>query len=253
MTTTQRTCAGVRVSHVTWTPDGRIAPTLSDVCLDIPAGARVAVLGASGSGKSTLLRALAGVLAESGTGRMSGEIHVPPAGLVLQEPRDAVVAETVGRDVAFGPENLGLPRSEIWHRVRGGLAAVDFPYGTGRRTLALSGGQLQRLALAGALADAPSLLLLDEPTSMLDPPSAAEIRSTVEDVVTRTGCTLFVVEHRMADWLDLLDYAVLLGPGGVVRAAGGLHGVLRTHRDHILASGTWLPGAAPPVPVAVPE
>ncbi|PIE27982.1 MAG: ABC transporter ATP-binding protein, partial [Micrococcales bacterium] len=122
-----------------------------------------------------------------------------------------------------------------------------------RRTLALSGGQLQRLALAGALADAPSLLLLDEPTSMLDPPSAAEIRSTVEDVVTRTGCTLFVVEHRMADWLDLLDYAVLLGPGGVVRAAGGLHGVLRTHRDHILASGTWLPGAAPPVPVAVPE
>ena len=173
----------VEVDDLTWRPFGRREPVLSGICLRIEPGSHVLLAGPSGAGKSTLLRALAGVLTTTESGDFSGSVLVdgaPPAGssvgLMMQDPDDALVAGRAGRDVAFGPESFGMPRDEIWSRVRSALASVGFPYDEDRPTSALSGGETQRLALAGVLALTPGLVLLDEPTSMLDPSSAAMVR-----------------------------------------------------------------------------
>ncbi len=140
------------------------------------------LLGPSGSGKSTLLHALAGVLGGDDEGEHSGELTVDGvapdaarghAGLVLQDPESQTVMARVGDDVAFGCENLGVPRAEIWERVPAALDAVGLTVPLSHPTAELSGGQKQRLALAGALAMRPGLLLLDEPTANLDPAGVA--------------------------------------------------------------------------------
>jgi len=148
----------VEVRDLTWRPFGRRDPVLAGITLRIEAGSRVLLAGPSGSGKSTLLRALAGVLTTTETGDLTGSVLVdgsPPAGssvgLMMQDAADALVAGRVGRDVAFGPENFGMPRGQIWSRVRLALASVGFPYGEDHPTAALSGGEAQRLALAGVL------------------------------------------------------------------------------------------------------
>jgi energy-coupling factor transporter ATP-binding protein EcfA2 len=246
----------VAVSHLTWTPTRRRAPVLEDVSLDLAAGERVLLAGASGAGKSTLLRAIAGVLLSAEHGTVSGSVAVAgrPAGsepgrtaLLLQEPSAAVVAETVGRDVAFGLENRGVPRSEIWPAVSRALDEAGFPYGIDRRTSALSGGELQRLALAGCVALEPSVLLLDEPTSMLDPVAAAQVRRSVQTVTARGGATLVVVEHRLEPWLDFVDRVVVLDAGRVI-ADGPPADVLTAQRDLLVAAGVWAPGTAEPIP-----
>src|SRR5674476_1428563 len=169
----------VEVRDLTWRPFGRREPVLAGISLRIEAGSRVLLAGPSGSGKSTLLRALAGVLATTETGDLTGSVLIDGSqstgssvGLMMQDPADALVAGRVGRDVAFGPESFGLPRDQIWSRVRSALTAVGFPYDEDHATKALSGGETQRLALAGVLALTPRLVLLDEPTSMLDPLAA---------------------------------------------------------------------------------
>jgi len=180
-----RTGAGARVEvrALTWRPAGRRRPVLDGFDLTIEPGQRVLLAGPNGSGKSTLLRAIAGLLLTAETGDLSGTVRIdgcaPQArpgqvALLLQDPSSATVAERVGRDVAFGPENLGLERREIWRRVHAALEAVGFPYDVDHPTGALSGGESQRLALAGALAMEPQVVLLDEPTSMLDPQAAGE-------------------------------------------------------------------------------
>ncbi|HZK60416.1 MAG TPA: ABC transporter ATP-binding protein, partial [Cryobacterium sp.] len=158
---------------------------LHEITLRALPGERILLAGPSGSGKSTLLRALAGVLTTTDSGDLGGVVTVDgqdphgggsPVGLLVQDPADAMVAQRVGRDVAFGPENIGLPRERIWPRVRAALDAVGFPYGIDHPVDAVSGGEAQRLALAGVLALGPRLVLLDEPTSMLDLFSAATVR-----------------------------------------------------------------------------
>ncbi|MGO1259195.1 MAG: ABC transporter ATP-binding protein, partial [Brachybacterium sp.] len=176
---------------LTWQPYTRAEPTVLDLDLEIPAGQRVLLAGASGSGKSTVLRALAGLLDEE-TGELTGSAPGPARpgerGLLLQNPLDALVAATVGREAAFGPENAALPRAEIQARTTAALdaALVDLP--SDRAPLDASGGQQQRLALAGSLALDPSALLLDEPTSMLDEATAAAVRESI--LATAAGRTL---------------------------------------------------------------
>ena len=150
--------AELSVENLTWRPARRRTPVLSELDLHIPSGQRVLLVGASGAGKSTLLRALAGLLLTAAHGDLTGNVLIDgqpishsrnrPA-LLLQDPLAGIVAETVGRDVAFGLENLGVPRSVIWPQVRTALEASEFPYPEGHPTSALSGGESQRLASVG--------------------------------------------------------------------------------------------------------
>jgi energy-coupling factor transport system ATP-binding protein len=241
------------VRDLTWRPFGRGEPVLSGISLHIEAGSRVLLAGPSGSGKSTFLRALAGVLTTTETGELTGSVLIDgsqPAGssvgLMMQDPADAVVAGRVGRDVAFGPESFGMSRAQIWSRVRSALSAVGFPYDQDHATSALSGGETQRLALAGVLALTPRLVLLDEPTSMLDPAAAAMVRAAVVSAVRGSGATLVMVEHQLSDWVDEVDRLVVLDRAGRVSADGPVAQTLAGHAGSLAAQGVWVPGVPAP-------
>lgn len=220
--------------------------------LRVEPGERVLLAGPSGAGKSTVLHALVGALGSTLPGDLDGQIGVGGRiGLVPQTPGDAVVAERIGRDVAFGPENLALPRDVIWSRVDEALEAVGLRQGRDHPTAALSGGELQRLALAGVLAMRPDVVLLDEPTSMLDAEHAASVREAVESAVIATGATLIVVEHRLEPWLDLVDRVVVLDDHGTIVADVDPAVFVRDHRDSLGRLGVWMPGLPAPAPLAV--
>jgi energy-coupling factor transport system ATP-binding protein len=218
----------------------------------------VLLLGASGTGKSTLLQALAGVLGGSDEGESVGTLLLgdcPPAasrgqaGLVLQDPDSQVILARVGDDVAFGCENLGVPREEIWPRVRQALADVGLDVALDRSTSQLSGGQKQRLALAGVLAMRPGLLLLDEPTANLDAVGVVEVRDAVGRVLDSTGATFVVVEHRVDVWLPLVDRVIVLSADGGVAADGSPPAVLGSRAQELADSGVWVPDHPPAFPV----
>jgi energy-coupling factor transport system ATP-binding protein len=250
----------VSVDGLTWRPVGRRQPVLRDVSLTLGAGERVLLAGPSGSGKSTLLRALAGLLTTVDAGDLTGSVlldgHPPGSragevGLVLQEPGAGIVASTVERDVAFGLENTLVPRSEMAGRIADALARVGLEVPPDTPTNALSGGQTQRLALAGTLALRPSLLLLDEPTAMLDPANAARVRSVVGSVLDASTLTCVVVEHRLGPWLHLVDRLVVLSDDGRVVLDGPARATVESHRDEQLGRGLWVAGAPPPEPVVI--
>jgi energy-coupling factor transport system ATP-binding protein len=203
-----------------WRHPGRKAWALRGVDLRIDEGERVLLLGASGAGKSTLLLALAGLLDPTG-GEAEGELRVEGrAGLVLQDPETQLVMARAGDDVAFGLENRCVPTAEIWPRVHRALADVGFPYPEDRATAALSGGEKQRLAIAGILALRPLVLLLDEPTANLDPDGARAIRGVLGRIAERRDVTMVVVEHRVAEVLPLIDRVIVIEAGGGVVADG---------------------------------
>ena len=233
-----------------WRHAGRKNAALSGVDLDIAPGERVLVLGPSGSGKSTLMGGLAGLLGGAEEGEATGTLTVDgvaPAqargrvGLLMQDPEAQVVLARVGDDVAFGMENLGVAREEIWPRVENSLEAVGLSVPLDHSTTELSGGQKQRLALASILAMGPGLLLLDEPTANLDPSGVAEVRGAVEAVVERTGATMVVVEHRVDVWASLVDRVIVVADGAIA-ADGPLRQVLAQQGDALRERGIWLPG-----------
>ena len=252
-----------------WRHAGRKNAALSDVDLDIAPGERVLVLGPSGSGKSTLMGGLAGLLGGAEEGEATGTLTVDgvaPAeargrvGLLMQDPEAQVVLARVGDDVAFGMENLGVAREEIWPRVENSLEAVGLSVPLDHSTTELSGGQKQRLALASILAMGPGLLLLDAPTANLDPSGVAEVRAAVEKVVEHTGATMVVVEHRVDVWASLVDRVIVVADGSIA-ADGPLDEVLAQQGDALRERGIWLPGddvaaevgPAPEVPPASSE
>jgi energy-coupling factor transport system ATP-binding protein len=199
---------------------------LHGVSLRIEEGEHVALLGSSGSGKSTLLRALAGLVPHFHGGTFSGRVVVGgidtresrPSELagtvasVFQDPEDQIVMAKVANEVAFGLENVGTEPAEIWRRVEDALALVGVEHLADRATAELSGGELQRVALASALALRPSLLLLDEPTSQLDPAAADAFFETVE----RLPCAVLVSEQRPARPLAHVDRVLFMDRGRLV-------------------------------------
>lgn len=237
--------SAIALEDVTWRPAGRRLPTLDHLTLRIARGSTTLLAGASGSGKSTVLLALAGMLdpqAGDLTGTITGDGLRP---LVAQQPEDAVVASTVARDIAFGPENLSVHRAEIAHRVDHLLAdlAPDVPAESG--IFETSGGQLQRVSLAGALALDADVLLLDEPVSMLDPQGAADVRAEV--VRAAADGTVVIADHDLEPWLDVADRLIVLGPHARILADGPPRAVIAHHGVALTAAGVRLvhPDTAP--------
>src|SRR5689334_12001948 len=227
-----------------WRHAGRKAWAVRGVDLHIAHGERVLLLGPSGAGKSTLLSALAGLL-PADSGETEGTLTVTaPAGILFQAPQTQLVMARSGDDVAFGLENHAVPAPQIWPRVSDALDRVGFPYPITRPTAALSGGEAQRLALAGVLALRPGLLLLDEPTANLDPAGAELVREGITR--SRDDASLIIVEHRVAEALPLIDRVVVLEAGGGIRADGAPEMVFAAYGDQLAADGVWVPGFSIP-------
>ncbi|MCW6035466.1 energy-coupling factor ABC transporter ATP-binding protein [Spirulina subsalsa FACHB-351] len=194
--------------NFSWHPNG----TVLDACsLSIPRGEFWMLLGTNGSGKSTLLKLLAGLLTPQG-----GEIDIlQPVGFVFQNPDHQLVMPTVGADVAFGLVAEQLSDEAVMERVREALQAVNLLEFQRRPIYALSGGQKQRIAIAGALARHSEVLILDEPTALLDPDTQIELVAQVRNLVKSRGITALWVTHRLNE-LDYCDGAVLLEGGRIV-------------------------------------
>lgn len=247
--------AGITARGWGWRHAGRKAWAVRDIDLDIPHGQRVLLLGASGAGKSTLMHAIAGVLGGADEGYEEGELLIDGrsprddrgiSGLVQQDPDSQIILEAVGDELAFGPENLRVPRDEIWRRVQRALALVGLDVPLDRSTSKLSGGQKQRLAIAAALTMEPGVLLLDEPTANIDPAGVGEVREAIERVTADRETTLIVVEHRVEVWADLVDRVIVLDAGGGLLADGAPAEVLRDYREPLLDAGVWVPGVELP-------
>lgn len=191
-----------------WSKD---QPVLKNCSLQVPKGQFWMLLGTNGSGKSTLLRLLVGLLKAQ-----SGQIDVAqPVGFVFQNPDHQLVMPTVGADVAFGLVEENLPILEIHQRVNEALDAVNLIALKRRPIYALSGGQKQRIAIAGAISRHCEVLLLDEPTALLDPESQGDLVAQVQRLVKKRGITALWVTHRLEE-LDYCDGAFLLEHGQVI-------------------------------------
>ncbi|HET8957147.1 MAG TPA: ATP-binding cassette domain-containing protein [Microcella sp.] len=248
--------AALAAHSVSWRPRGRRAPVLADIDIAITPGERVLVLGASGSGKSTLLQGFAGLLGDEDDGELVGRFAVDDrdatdargrVALLLQDPEAGLVLERAGDDLAFGPENLGVPVVDIARRLDGALGRVGLAIAPEHATTQLSGGQQQRLALAGVLALEPGALLLDEPTAQLDPAGVGDIVTAVIAAVERQQLTLVVIEHRVDVWLPHVERVIVLDRGRVI-ADGPAHDVLAREGAALAARGVWVPGFPPAWP-----
>ena len=202
------------------------APIVLDgVDLEIQPGSFVAVLGHNGSGKSTLAKHFNAILLPTG-----GKVYVDgidtddesrlldirrTVGMVFQNPDNQIVANVVEEDVAFAPENLGVPPAEIRERVDGALKAVDMYDYREHAPHLLSGGQKQRVAIAGVIAMAPRCIVLDEPTAMLDPTGRAEVLRTIKELNRTSGVTVVLITHHM-DEAAQADRLIVMAKGKVV-------------------------------------
>ncbi|MFB6220493.1 MAG: energy-coupling factor ABC transporter ATP-binding protein [Halolamina sp.] len=198
-------------------------PAVDGVSLTIPDGEFLVLCGANGSGKTTLVRHLNALeTADEGAVRVGGAdaaenpvVARTTVGMVFQDPRDQFVAATVGADVAFGPENLGLSHAEIDRRVAKALSAVGLDGRREARIETLSGGEQERLAIAGALAMEPEFLVLDEPFTGLDAPARRSVLARLREL-NAEGTGLVVVTHDLRELLNLADRVVCLANGRVV-------------------------------------
>ena len=233
----------------TYAEAGEVNPLVLDgVSLNIEAGTFVAVLGHNGSGKSTLAKHLNAILLPSG-----GKVYVDgidtmdeerlldirrTVGMVFQNPDNQIVANVVEEDVAFAPENLGVPPEEIRRRVDDALKTVGMYEFREHAPHLLSGGQKQRVAIAGVLAMAPRCIVLDEPTAMLDPTGRAEVMRTIKTLNRTSGVTVVLITHHM-DEAAQADRLVVMAKGKVV--AGGAPREVFQHVEELKAVGLTVP------------
>lgn len=197
------------LTHTFETEDGKSFDALSDVTCTIPKGSFTAIIGTNGSGKSTLARHLnalylptAGEVIVEGM-KTSDMEHIwdirQKVGMVFQNPDNQLVAAIVEEDVAFGPENLGVPAEEIRKRVDYALEKVGMSAYRTHSPAMLSGGQKQRIAIAGVLAMHPDCIVLDEPTAMLDPLGRKEVMDTIHELNRSEGITIVLITHFMEE------------------------------------------------------
>ncbi len=233
------------IQDLTFRYRDREQPSIRDISLQMAKGELLLLAGASGSGKTTLIRCINGLIPRSYKGEMQGQVLLHGqdnagmtlarisqiVGTVLQDPERQILGTRVRNEVAFGLENLRLERAEIFERVDEALAYLGIPHLRERETFNLSGGEKQKVALAGILAMRPSILLLDEPLASLDPASAQETLAIVRRMVDE-GMTVLMVEHRVEDVLSMRPDRVLFLEEGQTRYLGDVDGLARVVNYH---------------------
>ncbi|MCX8181642.1 MAG: energy-coupling factor ABC transporter ATP-binding protein [Candidatus Methanomethyliaceae archaeon] len=220
----------VEVRSLSYTYPGSVRPTLSDINISVEEGEFILLTGPSGCGKTTLCRCLNGLIPNSYGGEFTGKVIVDGlvttehpvyeiaqhVGLVFQNPENELFCTSVEREVAFGPENLALPREEIRKRVEESLAMVGISHLRDKSPEELSGGEQQKVAIAALLAMKPKILVLDEPTANLDPASAQSVLNTLLKLNEESGVTMILVEHRLEMVAHMADRCAILNEGRLV-------------------------------------
>lgn len=239
------------LSHLYVDENGNDVRALDDVSLSIGHGEFVAIIGTNGSGKSTLakhfnvlLQPTEGTVTVCGFNTLDDE-HIwnirQHVGMVFQNPDNQIVAAVVEEDVAFGPENLGVPSAEIRKRVDDALAAVNMTEYAEHGPHLLSGGQKQRIAIAGVLAMKPDCIVLDEPTAMLDPKGRLEVLETIHRLNKEEGITIVIITHFMEEAVTA-DRVVVMKNG--VKLQEGTPREIFTQVDTLKDLGLDVPVAA---------
>ena len=220
----------IETKNLTYTYPGATKPSIKDVSIKIEKGEFALITGPSGCGKTTLCRCFNGLIPHFYQGELKGEVtvaglRVPEhpiyelathVGLVFQNPENQLFALSVEKDVAFGLENLGVPREEIRKRVNWALKLTGIYELRERTPTELSGGQQQRVAIASVLAMQPEVIVLDEPTSFLDPLGAKRIFEVIYELNRKLGITIVLVEHRLDLTAKYADHIIIMDEGKVV-------------------------------------
>jgi energy-coupling factor transporter ATP-binding protein EcfA2 len=220
----------VEVRSLSYTYPGSTKPTLTNVNFSVEEGEFILLTGPSGCGKTTLCRCLNGLIPNSYGGEFNGQVIVDGlvttehpvyeiaqhVGLVFQNPENELFCTSVEREVAFGPENLALPREEIRKRVEESLAMVGISHLRDKSPEELSGGEQQKVAIAALLAMKPKILVLDEPTANLDPASAQSVLNVLLKLNEESGVTTMLVEHRLEMVAHMAHRCAILNEGRLV-------------------------------------
>jgi len=220
----------ISVKNLSFRYFGSTAPILQEIDLEIGEKEIVLIVGHSGSGKSTLLRAINGLIPHQHNGEYQGDVIVDglsvrqtemsqlalKVGYIFQNPENQIFMFSVERDIGFGLENLGLPKEEIRERVNWAMDLLKIGDLALRAPHELSDGQKQRVAIAGVIAMRPKILILDEPTSLLDPFAARELVKLVQSLRAELGITILIVEHRLDLVAKVSDRLVVMSDGKIV-------------------------------------
>jgi len=240
----------IETKNLTYTYPGVTKPSISDISIKVEKGEFVLITGPSGCGKTTLCRCFNGLIPHFYQGELKGEISVAEmditkhqthemakhVGLVFQNPENQLFALSVEKDVAFGLENLGAPREEIRERVDWALKQTDIYDLRERSPHEVSGGQQQRVAIAAVLAMQPEIIVLDEPTSFLDPLSAEKIFEVIHELNKKLGITVVLVEHRLDLTAKYADHIIIMDEGKVC-FDGNPREILSTEETRLIGVG----------------
>lgn len=242
--------AVIEAKGLTYTYPNAAKPAVKGVSLEIAKGEFVILTGPSGCGKTTLCRCFNGLIPHFYQGTLEGQIRIvgldvadhpihelaTQVGLVFQNPENQLFALSVEKDVAFGLENLGVPREEMQKRVNWAMETVGIHDLRERAPHELSGGQQQRVAIASVIAMQPEVMVLDEPTSFLDPLSAKKIFEVIEELNKTLGITVILVEHRLDLAARYTNHVIVMDKGKVVMD-GGPREVLGSQEARLLGVG----------------
>lgn len=240
----------IETENLTYTYPGVTNPSITDVSIKIEEGEFTLVTGPSGCGKTTLCRCFNGLIPHFYQGELKGrlattglEVAEHPifelakhVGLVFQNPENQLFALSVEKDVAFGLENLGIPREDMRRRVDEAMKMTGIYDLRDRPPHELSGGQQQRVAIASVLAMRPEVIILDEPTSFLDPLSAKKIFEVIDNLNSSLGITVILVEHRLDLTAKYATHIIVMDEGRVVQD-GNPREVLRSQEAHLIGIG----------------
>jgi energy-coupling factor transporter ATPase len=240
----------IETKNLTYTYPGGTTPSISDVSIKMEKGEFTLITGPSGCGKTTLCRCFNGLIPHFYQGEMKGGIIVTDlnvtehpihelarhVGLVFQNPENQLFALSVEKDVAFGLENLGVPREEMRKKVDWALRLTGIYDLRERAPHELSGGQQQRVAIASVLAMQPQVIVLDEPTSFLDPLSAKKIFEVIRELNRNLGITVVLVEHRLDLTARYADHIIIMDKGKIV-LDGDPHEILRSEEARLIGVG----------------